>query len=202
MKKLSFVITPLVRNLLIVNGLVYVAMSLLGWAEPLILWFALWPYPTLMLWQLVTYSFLHAGWTHLFFNMFALWMFGRQIEAFWGTRRFAIYYFVCVVGAAIVQLCVSAIEGLPNITMGASGGVFGLLLAYGMMFPNRRVILLIPPIPMKAKWFVIGYGVLELWFGVAGIASQVAHFAHLGGMLFGLLLIQFWYRRWPFSMYR
>jgi membrane associated rhomboid family serine protease len=131
--------------------------------------------------------------------MFALWMFGRRIEAYWGTKRFVIYYFVCVIGAALVNLFVLALQGRPSLTLGASGGVFGILLAYGMMFPNNRVVLLIPPIPMKAKWFVILYGVLELSFGVTGIGPSIAHFAHLGGMLFGFLLIQYWRRRWPFG---
>jgi membrane associated rhomboid family serine protease len=193
------VITPFVRILLVANGLIYVAMWQLDWADRIAEWFALWPYPQVLPWQLVTYGFLHGGFTHLFFNMFALWMFGRRIEAYWGTKRFVIYYFVCVIGAALVNLFVLALQGRPSLTLGASGGVFGILLAYGMMFPNNRVVLLIPPIPMKAKWFVILYGVLELSFGVAGIGPSIAHFAHLGGMLFGFLLIQYWRRRWPFG---
>ena len=192
-------ITPFVRILLVANGLIYVAMWQLDWADRIAEWFALWPYPQVLPWQLVTYGFLHGGFTHLFFNMFALWMFGRRIEAYWGTKRFVIYYFVCVIGAALVNLFVLALQGRPSLTLGASGGVFGILLAYGMMFPNNRVVLLIPPIPMKAKWFVILYGVLELSFGVTGIGPSIAHFAHLGGMLFGFLLIQYWRRRWPFG---
>lgn len=192
-------ITPFVRILLVANGLIYVAMWQLDWADRIAEWFALWPYPQVLPWQLVTYGFLHGGFTHLFFNMFALWMFGRRIEAYWGTKRFVIYYFICVIGAALVNLFVLALQGRPSLTLGASGGVFGILLAYGMMFPNNRVVLLIPPIPMKAKWFVILYGVLELSFGVTGIGPSIAHFAHLGGMLFGFLLIQYWRRRWPFG---
>lgn len=192
-------ITPFVRILLVANGLIYVAMWHLDWADRIAEWFALWPYPQVLPWQLVTYGFLHGGFTHLFFNMFALWMFGRRIEAYWGTKRFVIYYFICVIGAALVNLFVLALQGRPSLTLGASGGVFGILLAYGMMFPNNRVVLLIPPIPMKAKWFVILYGVLELSFGVTGIGPSIAHFAHLGGMLFGFLLIQYWRRRWPFG---
>ena len=192
-------ITPFVRILLVANGLIYVAMWQLDWADRIAEWFALWPYPQVLPWQLVTYGFLHGGFTHLLFNMFALWMFGRRIEAYWGTKRFVIYYFVCVIGAALVNLFVLALQGRPSLTLGASGGVFGILLAYGMMFPNNRVVLLIPPIPMKAKWFVILYGVLELSFGVTGIGPSIAHFAHLGGMLFGFLLIQYWRRRWPFG---
>lgn len=147
-------------------------------------------------WQLVTYGFLHSpqSFAHIFFNMFALWMFGRELEMLMGPKRFLIYYLTCVIGAGIVQLLVSAVTGYPSLTLGASGGVFGILLAYGMAFPNRTIMLLFPPIPMKAKYFVIIYGVFELYLGVAGIAPGVAHFAHLGGMLFGFLLLQFWAR--------
>lgn len=143
-------------------------------------------------WQLVSYGFLHGGIGHLFFNMFALYMFGLPIEQLWGTRRFVIFYFVCMVGAALVQLLVAAVTGEVYPTIGASGAVFGLLLAYGMMFPNSTIVLLIPPIPIKAKYFVVGYGVLTLIFGMTGAMSGVAHFAHLGGMLFGFGLILFW----------
>lgn len=167
---------------------------------------ALWPLgtpfanvPDFWPWQLVTYSFLHGGFGHIFFNMFALWMFGVQIENTWGTRRFAIFYFVCVIGAGLVQLVVAtmaAANGTPYPTVGASGGVFGILLAFGMMFPNQPIYLYFL-VPIKAKWFVIGYGVLELWAGIAGTQSGVAHFAHLGGMAFGFLLIQYWRGKLP-----
>jgi len=143
-------------------------------------------------WQLVTYGFMHGGLGHLFFNMFALYMFGLPIERLWGTRRFLIYYFVCLVGAGIVQLIVAAVTGGIYPTIGASGAVFGLLLAYGMMYPNSTIMLLIPPVPIKAKWFVIGYGALTLFFGMTGTMSGVAHFAHLGGMLFGFGMIAYW----------
>lgn len=146
-------------------------------------------------WQLLTYGFLHGGIGHLFFNMFALYMFGLPIEQAWGTKRFVIFYLVCIVGAGLVQLLTAAIGGDIYPTVGASGGVFGLLLAFGMMYPNQRIMLLFPPIPMKAKWFVIGYGLLTLYFGVTGTMSGVAHFAHLGGMLFGLALILYWGRQ-------
>lgn len=169
--------------------------------------FALWPLATAAApdlagidvgfapWQLVSYGFLHGGLAHLFFNMFALYMFGRPIESAWGTRRFLIFYFVCLVGAGLVQLVVAAVSGQVYPTIGASGAVFGLLLAFGMMYPNSTIMLLIPPIPMKAKWFVIGYGLLTLFFGMTGTMSGIAHFAHLGGMLFGLALILFWGRQ-------
>lgn len=143
-------------------------------------------------WQLVTYGFLHGDLMHLFFNMFALYMFGLPVERAWGARRFLIYYFVCLVGAAIIQLMVAAVTGEVYPTIGASGAVFGLLLAFGLMFPNSTIMLLFPPIPMKAKYFVFGYGLLTLFFGMTGTMAGVAHFAHLGGMLFGFGLILYW----------
>jgi membrane associated rhomboid family serine protease len=146
-------------------------------------------------WQLISYGFLHGGLGHLFFNMFALYMFGLPIEQAWGTRRFLIYYFVCMAGAGLVQLGVAAFTGDIYPTIGASGAVFGLLLAFGMMYPNARIMLLIPPVPMKAKWFVIGYGALTLIFGMTGMMPGIAHFAHLGGMLFGVAMILYWGRQ-------
>ena len=160
--------------------------------------FALWPlaaeFPEFKVWQLLTYGFLHdiTGLGHLFFNMFALWMFGRDLEQLLGSQRFLIYFLVCVVGAGIVQLVVALLAGGVYPTLGASGGVFGVLLLYGMAFPNRTIVLLVPPIPMKAKYFVLGFGLLELYLGISGRAPGVANFAHLGGMLFGFLLLQYW----------
>lgn len=141
--------------------------------------------------QLVTYQFLHANFGHLFFNMFALWMFGRQLEYELGWKRFLTYYFVCGIGAGVVSLLVNFLIGTAGLTLGASGAVFGLLLAFGMMHPNDRIMLLIPPIPMKAKWFVIIYGFIELLQGVVS-SDNIAHFAHLGGMLFGAVLLVLW----------
>ena len=130
---------------------------------------------------------------HLFFNMFALWMFGMQIENTWGTRRFAIFYFSCVVGAALVQLVFQAVNPTSfAITIGASGGVFGVLAAFGLLFPNRQIFLLFPPIPIKAKWLVIGYGVIELYFASRGGQAGIATFAHLGGLAIGILLTLYW----------
>jgi membrane associated rhomboid family serine protease len=204
---------PVCRALLIGNALVFLLQAV---AEAMFLPFMLWPIGDFPLgyvqgelitvgflpWQLVSYGFLHGGFPHLFFNMFALVMFGAEIERLWGSRRFATYYFTCLVGAGVVQLAVATMAvqsgGAPYPTVGASGGMFGLLLAFGMMFPNRRVLLLIPPIPMKASTLVIAYGALELIMGVTRTQSGVAHFAHLGGMAFGFLLIQYWRGRWPF----
>lgn len=146
------------------------------------------------LWQLITYGLLHGGIGHLFFNMFALFMFGLPVEQAWGTRRFVIYYVVCVVGAGVVQLLTAAVTGGVYPTIGASGGVFGLLLAFGVMYPNQMIVLLIPPIPIKAKYFVILYGLLTLFLGITGTAAGVAHFAHLGGMAFGIAMILYWGR--------
>jgi membrane associated rhomboid family serine protease len=146
-------------------------------------------------WQLVTYSFLHGNLTHIFFNMFALWMFGRELELMMGQNRFLIYYFTCVIGAGLVQLIVAGTQGGYYPTVGASGGVFGILLAYGLAFPNRMIMLIFPPIPMKAKYFVLFYGLLELYLGVSGNAPGVANFAHLGGMFFGFILLRYWTRR-------
>ncbi|MCD9086551.1 rhomboid family intramembrane serine protease [Stenotrophomonas sp. SY1] len=150
-------------------------------------------------WQLLTYGFLHGGFGHLFFNMLALFMFGAPLEMTWGEKRFLTYYMVCVVGAGLCQLLVAALFGEYNPVLGASGGVFGLLLAYGMLFPNQRVMLLFPPIPMKARTFVIVFGAIELVLGFTGWQPGVAHFAHLGGMLFGWLLIRYWRGQPPFN---
>ncbi|MBT8101768.1 MAG: rhomboid family intramembrane serine protease [Gammaproteobacteria bacterium] len=182
--------------LLIANGLVFALQQTS--AEFMFLNFALWPATDprspFMPWQLLTYGFLHGNTTHIFFNMFGLWMFGRDLEQFMGSQRFLIYFLVCVVGAGIVQLVVAAMQGGLYPTVGASGGVFGILLAYGLTFPNRVVVPLFPPIPMRAITFVFIYGLLELYLGVSGGAPGVANFAHLGGMLFGFLLIQYWRR--------
>ena len=130
--------------------------------------------------------FLHASVEHIFFNMFALWMFGRTLEYELGSKRFLIYYMVCGVGAALIQLATAYLTGeMPIQLVGASGAVMGLLLAFGVMHPNAVIMLLIPPIPMKAKWFVVIYGVIELFLGWTGFGGNVAHFAHVGGMLWG-----------------
>ena len=137
-------------------------------------------------------AFCTAVFSHIFFNMFGLWMFGSPVEQTWGPRRFLFYYLVCIVGAGIVQLITAAISGGIYPTIGASGGIFGILLAFGMLFPNRPVFLIFFPVPIPAKYMVVGYGLLELWAGVGGTQPGVANFAHLGGMLFGFLLILRW----------
>lgn len=143
-------------------------------------------------WQPLTYMFMHASFSHLFCNMFAVWMFGATLEREWGARRFLTYYLICGVGAALVQQLVWLLTG-PGITIGASGAVFGILLAFGWLFPEVRMFLLFLPIPIRARTFVILYAVFELMAGISGRAGDnVAHFAHLGGMLFGVLVILFW----------
>ena len=182
--------------LLIANGLVFALQQVN--LEFIYVNFALWPATDprspFMPWQLLTYGFLHGDTTHIFFNMFGLWMFGRDLEQFMGSQRFLIYFLVCVVGAGLIQLIVAGMQGGLYPTVGASGGVFGILLAYGLTFPNRIIVPLFPPIPMRAITFVLIYGLLELYLGVSGGAPGVANFAHLGGMLFGFLLLQYWRR--------
>ena len=190
-------IPNVIFGLLIANGLVFVLQQTN--AEFLYINFALWPATDprspFMPWQIITYGFLHGDTTHIFFNMFALWMFGRDIELYMGSRRFLTYYFVCVAGAGAVQLIVAALQGGLYPTVGASGGVFGILLAYGLTFPNRIVVPLFPPIPMRAITFVILFGLLELYLGFSGSAPGVANFAHLGGMLFGFMMLRYWRKR-------
>lgn len=182
---------PAVKHLLIINGLFFIGLSTPMIAQFLFVNGALWPLDSgrFQVWQLVTYMFLHANLGHIFMNLFALWMFGQAIENYWGTRRFVWYYFLTGIGAAILHMVVGG-GGAP--TVGASGAVYGILLAFGMMFPERPIMLLFPPIPIKAKYFVAIFGGIELVNGVVGTASGVAHFAHLGGMLVGFILIKYW----------
>jgi membrane associated rhomboid family serine protease len=182
--------------------------------------------------QILTHMFMHANLWHLFFNMYALYIFGGILENVWGPRRFFIYYMVCGLGAALVhetvimlqytkvmsaispdQLQIVLSDGMEYLaqgkvftdetmkdlqmilnipTVGASGAVFGILLAFGVLFPNTQLMLLIPPMPIKAKYFVIGYGAIELWLAITQPGSNIAHAAHLGGMLFGYILIRYW----------
>lgn len=187
------------RALLIANVALFFLMPLLGPA--FVGNFALWPLGSgfFLPWQLVTYAFLHGGLTHLAFNMFGLWMFGAELERVWGARRFATFFFVSVLVAALVQLLVTAWMGSNVPTVGASGGLFGLLVGFAMVFPTRKVTPLIPPIPMPAPVFVALYGLIELTLGVTGSASGVAHFAHLGGLLGGWLTIRYWRGQLPFG---
>lgn len=182
---------PTTQTLIGLNVIAYALQGLIG--GELFAHLALWPIGAEFApWQILTYGFLHGSLMHLLFNMFGLYMFGSDIESVWGQRRFLIYYLTCIITAAIAQLTVTWMTGSIYPTVGASGGVFGLLLAFGMMFPRRIVVLLIPPIPMPAWLFVTLYGVIELYLGITGSASGVAHFAHLGGMVGGYVLITYW----------
>lgn len=199
---------PATRNLIIANIAIFLGEGLIGDVLPL--YFALWPLGTSVLlpdipgfqpWQVVTYSFLHGNMLHILVNMFALYMFGSALEQLFGLKRFLTLYFTGVITAALAQLVVAGFAGgEPYPTVGASGGVFGLLLAYAMYFPHQKILLLIPPIPMPAWVFVSLYAALELYLGVTGTLAGVAHFAHLGGMLGAWLLIRYWRGRPPFRM--
>jgi membrane associated rhomboid family serine protease len=228
-------IPPVVKNLIIINAIMLFAtfvLNMRGIDLTKILGLHYYQSTDFRPYQLVTHMFMHGGFTHLLFNMFALWMFGRVLESVWGPKRFFIYYFVTGLGAAALHTFVNFMEfqsvagkmspesvqmvmsqgteifnqgknfsdplaGKLNLllnipTVGASGAVFGILLGFGMLFPNTQLMLLFPPIPIKAKYFVMGYGALELFLGITQTGSNIAHFAHLGGMLFGFFLIKYW----------
>lgn len=190
---------PLTQALLVANVAVFLLAQFLGSA--VIGWFALWPVGSglFMPWQLGSYAFLHGSVPHLAFNMFGLWMFGGELERVWGSRRLGAFYAVSVLVAAITQLLVTALIGSNLPTVGASGGLFGLLIGFAMVFPHRKITPLLPPIPMPAWLFVTLYGLIELTLGVTGSATGVAHFAHLGGLLGGWLVIRYWRGRPPFG---
>jgi len=208
-----------VLNLLIINLLFFMAGVALPnqTVEALMntLGLHFWRSSAFGFWQPLTCMFLHNGFMHLFMNMFALWMFGRTLEYNLGSRRFLFYYLICGIGASLIQTGVNEIgytfaiseitrNGITaaltmkvasimgSLTIGASGAVFGVLLAFGMIYPNVMLMLIFPPIPIKAKWFVLGYGVIELLLGISGAASNIAHFAHVGGMIFGFFLLSYW----------
>ena len=190
--------TPVNKALLIANVFVFALQYLLG--PVMVDVFALWPLgsgdaglPPFRPWQLLTSGFLHGGFTHLFFNMFGLYMFGSEIERLFGPRRYLIYYLTCVIGASLMHLIVVAAAGMDLVpAVGASGGLFGLLLGFGVAWPHRKLMLIFPPIPMPAWLFVSLYGLLELYFGITQTLQGVAHFAHLGGMATGFVLMRYW----------
>ena len=197
------IIPPVTRALIILNVAMFFLEAAIG--DTLTLALALWPVgavmsgqPLFQPWQLLTYSILHANLWHLLFNMYALWMFGSDLERVWGPKRFLNLYLASVITAALGQLAVAGATGAePYPTIGASGGVFGLLLGFAMYFPHRTIMLLIPPVPMPAWLFVTLFGMLELYLGVTGTQAGIAHFAHLGGMLGAWVLIQYWRTRPP-----
>jgi len=197
-----------IKNILIANGLFFLLQGIFpGVVEH---WFALWPiqvpeylvlnkgYNHFYLWQIISYGFLHGSMMHIFFNMLCLVMFGRELEQEWGAQRFLVFYMLCVLGAAATNLAYSASVHSYYPTLGASGGTFGILLAYGMRFPNREIMLLFPPIPMKARTFVIMYGTMELFLGASRMpGDNIAHFAHLGGLLTGIIILMYWRGQLP-----
>lgn len=190
-------LTRMVKRLVIFTSavfvLTYIPAQIFGWTSPYV-WFSLQPYAVLhrfYVWQLVTYLFLHAGWFHVIFNLFALWMFGSDLESRWGSRAFLFYYFLTGIGAGLSDVFLNALfpPRLPTMTIGCSGAVYGLLLAYGMLFPDRPILFSLI-IPMKAKWFVVLMGGIEFVSSLSGPGSGVSHVAHLGGMLFGFLYLR------------
>lgn len=214
-----FRLPPITKNLLVINILLFFAVGILsknGINLNNILGLHFFKSDSFAPYQLVTYMFMHANFEHIFFNMLAFWMFGRILEQVWGPKRYLLFYFVCGIGAGLCQELVQYVDyvsqglaqysevadGISKVpmsvylnswtTVGASGAIYGILLGFGMSFPNERILLLIPPMPIKAKYLVIGYAVIELLSGFGISNSNVAHFAHLGGMLFGLILILYW----------
>ena len=187
---------PVTKFLMLLCTAVFCVQAL---GVPLTQWLALWPVASgqFMPWQLVTYAFLHGDFLHLFFNMFALWSFGSELERLWGDKRYLQFLAASILAAAAAQEAITFFTGSIFPTLGISGAVFGLLLAFGMLFPNRQIMLLIPPIPMKAKFYVAIFGAIELYAGVRG-SDGIAHFAHLGGMLGGWLMILYWRGGPPF----
>ena len=204
---------PVVKNLLLLNVVMYLITMLTG--NFMYENFALFYFksPFFKPFQLVTHMFMHGGFTHILFNMYTLFIFGSVLERVWGGQKFLLYYFVTGIGAALLHLGVMYLQlqgyiaevnagniyAQANIqallttpTVGASGAIYGLLLAYGMLFPNNIMQLIFPPIALKAKWFVLIFGALELLLGLSGRGGNVAHFAHLGGMIFGFFLILYW----------
>lgn len=186
---------PIVKNLMIINALVFLAQSLLDKQLALTARFALWPVesPYFRPYQLVTHMFSHGSLGHIFFNMFALWMFGKILENVWGPKRFLLFYLICGIGAAVTHLTVEYFMGGVAPAVGASGAVMGILVAFGYLFPNTELFILFIPFPIKAKWAVIGYVLIDLFGGIASFSGDnIAHFAHLGGALTGFILVLLW----------
>ena len=226
---------PVVKNLIIINVVMLLGLFLFQRLFNVnlnaILGLFYYQSPLFKPWQIVTHMFMHGGIAHIFFNMWALWIFGKTLESVWGSQRFLIYYLVTGLGAAFFHMLVNYIQFAPDInalkaaysvdrinmallndilqpgnqfyslgrdlirpTVGASGAVYGVLLAFGMLFPNTPLFIIPIPFPIKAKWLVIGFGALELYLGITRTGGNIAHFAHLGGMIFGFILIKYWNR--------
>ena len=206
-------VPPVTKNLIIINVLIFVATIINE--DFMIGTFGLF-YPTspyFRWWQVITHMFMHGGFWHILFNMYTLFIFGVVVERIIGSKKFLLFYFVCGLGAAALQMGTqylevqafmnsdsqTALQSLIDLkrtpTVGASGAIYGVLIGYAMLFPQSKMTLLFPPVTLSAKWMVIVFAVIELFTGVVGFADGVAHFAHLGGMLIGWLLIRFWRRR-------
>jgi membrane associated rhomboid family serine protease len=222
---------PVTKNLILINVVMLVGTMLFQRVINLnaVLGMFYFQSPLFQPWQIVTHMFMHGGLGHIFFNMYALWIFGKTLESVWGSKRFLIYYLITGLGAAFFHQLVNYIQFAPDIanlkaaysvdrinnallneilqpgnqfyqvgrelirpTVGASGAVYGVLLAFGMLFPNTPLYIMFIPIPIKAKWLVIGFGALELFLGITNSGGNIAHFAHLGGMIFGFFLIRYW----------
>lgn len=215
-----FATPPITLNLIIANFVVWLACAILPIGDAIreygmLYWIGS---EKFHVYQFFTYMFLHADFSHMFFNMFSLWMFGRTLEIDLGPKKFLTYFFVCGVGAALLHMGVAAVEWLNvksqiaseaatmgvsaaqlankiftnHAMLGASGAVMGVVMSFGVLHPNAMVMLMFPPIPMKAKWFVVVFLVIEFSAGVVGVKDSIAHFAHLGGMLWGWLLLRYW----------
>lgn len=194
-------IPTITKNLLIINVAVFAATYIFrsfGVDLNNVLGLHFFLAPDFHIYQLFTYMFAHGGFSHIFFNMFALWMFGCIVERTWGPKKFLFYYIVCGVGAGLFQELAQANASFLNMwtTVGASGAVYGILLAFGMLYPEERIFIFPLPVPIKAKWFVVGYAAIELFMAFSTTGDGVAHLAHLGGMVFGFFLIRYW-RRHP-----
>ena len=182
--------SPVVLNLIIINALVFVVQLLFDGGEGTITnLLALYPYDSgyFKPYQLVTHMFTHGGWGHIFFNMFALWSFGSLLERVWGPKKFLTFYLACGLAAAVAHLFLT-----NNAAIGASGAVMGLLGAYAYLFPNTELLIFPLPFPVKAKWAIMGIAAIDVFGGVYPTGSQIAHFAHLGGMAMGLILVIIW----------
>ena len=216
-------VPPVTKNIIIINILVMI----MTWLSPEFMYenFSLF-YPTSAFfkpWQIITHMFMHGGFWHIFFNMYTLFIFGCVLERMWGPRKFLLFYFVTGIGAALMHTGVQAIEmqvymsqaaegsagAIQAIhalkmtpTVGASGAIYGVLIGYAMLFPDSVLTLIFPPVALKAKWFVVIFAVIELFTGIFGMGGSVAHFAHLGGMFFGWLLIMYWKKKHTLYTYR
>lgn len=203
-------VTPVVKNLIIINAVIWIATVILG--DSSYQYLALFPFESQYFqpFQLVSHMFMHGGFWHLFFNMYTLMIFGTALERMWGGNKFLLFYFITGLGAALchnlvlhlqiehfIQIGDMASAAMTKVipTVGASGAIYGVLLGYAMLFPNQILQLIFPPVALKAKYFVLIFGGIELITGLTGMGGNVAHFAHLGGMLFGLILILYWKKK-------